>query len=143
MVVQTLGERGASWQFENPAVVNDASADIASSQRNNPAPPAIAHEMVRRPRSAGATSVGEIGKFLPQLIAVPIFCIREACPDGVNRVFGVWSKISEQPRDQSGAAARIDDPPRPNRTVFVCDRHGHGLAVDTVQLQRSHFRRTQ
>src|SRR5437588_9637734 len=95
MIVQTLGQACPGWQFKDPAVVNDTGTDIASSQRYNPAPPTVSHEMVCRPGSAGPTSLGEIGKFLSQFVAIPIFCIGEARPYRVDWVLGIWPKISE------------------------------------------------
>ena len=47
--VQAFAQARSFGKFEDTAVVNDSSTDIAAVQWNDPAPPAMSHEMVRRP----------------------------------------------------------------------------------------------
>ena len=47
--VQAFAQVRSFGKFENAVIVNDSSTDIAAAQRNDPAPPAVSHEMVRRP----------------------------------------------------------------------------------------------
>ena len=47
--VQAFAQARSFGKFEDTAVVNDSSTDIAAEQWNDPAPPAMSHEMVRRP----------------------------------------------------------------------------------------------
>src|SRR5919109_1455807 len=69
--VQTLPEARAFRQFEDAAVVNDAGADIAALQRNDPDPPAGAKKVISCPFSRGATLIRVVGKTLAPFVAVP------------------------------------------------------------------------
>src|SRR5712691_5427268 len=47
--VQAFAQARSFGKFEDAAVVNDSSTDITATQWNDPAPPAMSHEMVGRP----------------------------------------------------------------------------------------------
>ena len=47
--VQSLRDVRALRQLEDSAVVNNSGADIPAAERNDPAPPAVSHQMVGRP----------------------------------------------------------------------------------------------
>src|SRR5204862_4328818 len=89
MRAQPLGETRAFGQFENARIVNDAGADIAAFKRDDPAPPAVAHEMIGRPVAARAAGVRVIAEFFPPLVAVPIFHPGETGPDGADGMVAV------------------------------------------------------
>ena len=112
-------------QFKNARVVNDPGADIAAAERNDPAPPAVAHQVVRRPVAARAAGVRVVAKFFAPLVAVPVFHAGEARPDGVDRVLGVLAEMAQlsgeharrgrSRRPASGGYARLR-PYRSHRT---------------------------
>ena len=105
-----VGEVRAFRQLEDARIVNDAGADIAAAQRNDPAPPAMAHQVVRRPRAARATGIRVIGETLAPFVAVPVLHAREARPDSVDRMLGVLPEMAELAREQRRASARVHEP---------------------------------
>src|SRR5256885_5260458 len=82
-------------QLEDARIVNNAGAYIAAAERNDPAPPAVAHEVIGRPVPAGAARVRVVTEFFPPFITVPIFHVVEACPDGVDRMLEVRLEMAE------------------------------------------------
>ena len=47
--VQSFGDLRALGQLEDSAIVNNSGAHIAAAEWNDPAPPTVSHQMVRRP----------------------------------------------------------------------------------------------
>ena len=71
--VQSLSQSRSLSKFENPRVVNDARANIAALQRDDPDPPAPPEKMIRGPFPRGATMVRVIGKpFAPSVAAAEL-----------------------------------------------------------------------
>ena len=117
MRAQPFGEIRAFLQLEDARVVNDARADIAALQRNDPAPPAVTHEVVRRPRARRAAGIRVIRKPLAPIVAVPVFHAGEARPDRIDRMLRVLPEMPELAPEHRRASARIDDPARADRLL--------------------------
>ena len=117
MRAQTFAEIRALVQLEDARIVNQPRTDIAALERNDPAPPAVAHQVIRRPVSRRAAGVGVIRKTFAPFVAVPIFHAREARPDRVDRMLGVLPKVAELAREHRGPAAGIDDPASGNASL--------------------------
>src|SRR5688572_32899526 len=105
MRAQAFAEARTFSQLKDARIVNNARADIAAPERDDPAPPAVAHQVVGRPIPARPAGVRVIPKFLAPLVAVPVFHSREPGPDGVDGVLGVLPEVAELSGEQSGAAA--------------------------------------
>src|SRR3954447_16613068 len=140
MIVQTLCQVRARGKIENPAVINDAGADIAAAERNDPAPPAVAHEVVRRPLPTGTAGVCHHGKFFAKFTTVPFLHACETRPHCVDRMVEVRPKVSELPRNDGGATARIDDPTCANCALLALKIEPHNLFAALMQFQRCDFR---
>ena len=141
VIVQTLSQSCAGRQVENPAIVNDTSANIAAAQRNDPAPPAVTHEMIGGPLPAGAARVRHFREFFAPLITVPFFHAGETRPHRVNRMLEIWPKMAELARNHGGASARIHDPARGDSSLLALKIERDDLFAAFVQFQRRHFGR--
>src|SRR4051812_23232648 len=107
---EPFGKICAFRQFEDARIVNDPGAYITAAQRNDPAPPTEAHEVVRRPVPARPAGVRVIAEFFPPLITIPIFYASEAGPDRVDGMLQVWVKVAKLARDDRSATARVHEP---------------------------------
>src|SRR5438067_4157028 len=95
---EPLGQARAFRQFENARIINNAGTDIAALERNDPAPPAVAHEMIGRPVTTGSAGIRVIAEFFPPLVAVPIFYAGESGPDGIDGMFEVRLEMAKLAR---------------------------------------------
>src|SRR4029079_7430856 len=84
VLAQALAEIFTFRQSEDTTIVNQPRTEITAFERDDPAPPALTHEMVGRPSPACSRRGRVIRKLLPPLVAVPIFHPGETCPDGIN-----------------------------------------------------------
>ena len=139
VIVQALPEICAGRQLENPAVINESGAHIAALERNNPAPPAVTHEVIRRPRAARAARVGESRVAFAKLIRIPILHPGETRPHRVNRMIGIRAVMAELARHHGGTSTRIDHPARANRARFFALRYRQHLPLRSIQFDRGHF----
>ncbi len=122
-------------QRENSGVINQARTHIPAAERDDPAPPTVAHQVIRGPRAARAAGIGVGGKTLPPFVAVPVFHAGEPRPDRVDRMLGVRTKMAELPRQQRRPAARVDQPARRDRSLARVALHHDGLPAAAVQLE--------
>src|SRR4029450_7756678 len=102
--VQSLSQSRSLWKFEDATVVNDAGANIAALQRNDPNPPAAPEKMVRGPLASSSTRVRVIRKTFTPFVAIPLFDAAKARPHRINWVFGIRSEIPELSCDHRRAA---------------------------------------
>src|SRR5437879_13508921 len=130
--MQPLPLAPAFWQCEDAAVVNDAGTDVTALQRNDPDPPAASKKMIRRPFTRGAASVRVIGKTLSPLVAVPLFYVGEARPDGVDRVLRVRTEMSEFSGEHGRAPCGIDDPSRVDGAIAPIESGADLLAIAII-----------
>ena len=137
--VQAFAQARSFGKFEDAAVVNDSSTDIAAAQWDDPAPPAMSHEMVRRPRAGGATCPGVIGKTFAPVVTIPILHAAKSCPDRVDRVLVVLTKMAELTREHGCPSGCIDNPAAAHRALFNIDHCIHCLSVSTVQVALGHL----
>src|SRR5205085_9914124 len=138
--VQSLRDIRAFRQLEDAVVVNNSGADVAAAQWNDPAPPAMSHQMVCRPRACGPACVHVIAKFFSPIVAVPIFHAGEPRPDRVDRMLIVRPVMSELSCEQRRASARVDQPPRANCFARI---EIYRLSARAVQLYLRNFRWSQ
>src|ERR1700737_5096821 len=82
--MQSLAQARSIRKFKNTSVINDARADIAAAQRNDPDPPAATEQMIGGPFSAGAAAVGVIRKTLSPFVAVPLLDAAESGPNPID-----------------------------------------------------------
>src|SRR4051812_22743915 len=108
MAVQAIGNTRALRQFKDTAVKDDSPADIAAAQRNDPAPPAVAHEVVCSPRPRSPAGIHVVWKFLAPIVTVPIFDAGETRPNRVYRVLQIRPIKPELSWQECGAATGID-----------------------------------
>src|SRR5688572_9426672 len=104
---QAFAEARAFRQLEDSRIVNDARADIAAAEWNDPAPPAVSHQVVGRPIAAGPAGVRVLAKFFAPLVAVPVFDSGEPGPDRVDGVLGVWPEMAQLPGEHGGTSAGV------------------------------------
>src|SRR5689334_10233931 len=123
MIMQSLRNARSIREFENPTVVHNPGADITTAQRNDPAPPAMSHQMVSGPGSRGSARVHVFGKFLPPVVTVPIFHASEARPDCVDWMIEVRPVTTKFPGEERSAPAGINQPPRARRALGTIYRH--------------------
>src|SRR4051812_43818022 len=107
---EPFGKTCALRQFEDARIVNNPGAYITAAQRNDPAPPTEAHEVVSRPVPARPAGVRVIAEFFPPLIAVPIFYAGEPRPDRVDGMLQVWVKVAKLSSENGGPAAGVHEP---------------------------------
>ena len=142
MRLQPLAERGPGGWGKNTAVIHEADAVVPAFERNDPAPPAVTHEMVRRPRARGADGGGVSGMFRAQIEAVPILHAGEPRPDGVDRMLVERIEKTEFTREQRRATARVDDPLRIHRAHLAVLRDMQHIFPSAARLDASDLRRT-
>src|SRR5205814_4054467 len=109
MCVQPLAQARSFREFENALVINNAFADIAALQRNNPDPPTPTEKVIGRPLATRSTPVGVIGKTLPPFVTVPLLDATESRPDRIDRMLVVWTKMSQLPRQHCRTSGGIDN----------------------------------
>src|SRR5207248_1858226 len=139
VMVQTLSQRCAGRQVENPAIVNDTSTDIAAAQRNDPAPPAVTHEMIGGPLPAGAARVRHFREFFAPLITVPFFHAVETRPHRINWMLEIRPKMAELARNHGGASTRVHNPAHADYSLLVLKIERDDLFAAFVQFQCRHF----
>src|SRR5438105_2622937 len=90
MCVQPLAQARSFREFENAIVINNACADIAALQRNNPDPPTPTEKVIGRPLATRSTPVGVIGKTLPPFLTVPLLDATESPDSKTTNAIPVW-----------------------------------------------------
>jgi len=86
--------------------------------------------------------IGVIREAFSPVIAVPLFNAAEACPDRVDGVFGVRTKMSQFPGEHGRAPGRIDDPTAGCRAFAAIDNCANPLTVPVVQFAACYLGRT-
>ena len=132
--MQPLAQARSIRKFKNASVINNARADIAAAQRNDPDPPAATEQMIGGPFSAGAATVGVIRKTLSPFVAVPLLDAAESGPNRIDGVLGVGAKMSQLAREHGRASGGIDNPATSDAAFAKIDNGIHGLASYAVQL---------
>src|SRR5260370_21598800 len=110
MCMQPLAQARSFREFENAIVINNACADIAPLQRNNPDPPTPTEQVICRPFPARATPVGVIGKTFSPFVTIPLLDATESRPDCIDRMLVVQAQMSQLPRQHGRASCGIDNP---------------------------------
>src|SRR4029453_16499230 len=132
--MQSLSEIRSFRQFENPVVIHNAGTDVTPAQWNDPNPPAAAEQMIRSPFTASATTIGVVREAFSPVVAIPLFNVAEACPDRIDGVFGVRTKMSQFPGEHRRAPCRIDDPTAGGGAFASIQKRPNPLAVPVVQF---------
>src|ERR1700747_2141523 len=110
MCMQPLAQARSFREFENAIVINNACADIAALQRNNPDPPTPTEKVIGRPLAALSTAAGVIREKPPAVVTVPTLYATESRPDRIDRMLVVWTKMSQLPRQHGCTSGSIDNP---------------------------------
>src|SRR5438874_4308802 len=139
MIMHTLIPLTTDMEIENSAIINNSTTDNSAAQRNNPAPPAISHEMIGGPYPTGATRVGHLRKFFAPFVAIPFFHAGKTRPHGVDRMIEIRAKMPELARNHGGASARVHDPTCANRALLLLKIESDNLLAAVVQFQRRDF----
>src|SRR4029077_10907140 len=142
MCMQPLAQAWSFREFENAIVINNACADIAALQRNNPDPPTPTEKVIGRPLAARSTTVGVIGKTLPPFVTVPLLDATESRPDRIDRMLVVWTKMSQLPRQHGCTSSGIDNPTASHTALIKVYNCTYRLPVRVTQLALCHFGRT-
>src|ERR1700747_1059948 len=140
--VQSLTETRSFRELEDAIVINDAGADIAALQWNDPDPPAAPEEMVRSPFTRGDATICIIRETLPPFITVPFLNAAESRPDSVDGVLGVRAKMTKLSRKHRRRSGSSHAPTRVNRAIAEIAGRADPLAVPIAQLEACYFRRT-
>src|SRR5688572_18147855 len=135
---QVIAEVQAFGQLEDARIVNDARADIAAAERDDPAPPAVSHQVVGRPIAAGPAGIRVLAKFFAPLIAVPVFDSAEPSPDGVDGMLGVLPEVAELSGEHGGASAGVYEPAGGYRGFTFIGPVGH-MGPIRVELEARHL----
>ena len=110
MRFQPVAQARALWRAIETRIVDQSRAVISSPQGNDPTPPAVAREMVRRGGPADLARTRIARKAAQQIIAVPILHIAKARPDRAGRMLGKTAQEPQPAGQQGRPAARINDP---------------------------------
>src|SRR5205823_14343597 len=143
MTMQPQSEVWTRRQPENSFVVNDARADITAAQGNDPAPPAMTHQMISRPFPARAAGIHHLRKFFAPFIAIPLLRTGETRPYRVNRMLGVRTIMAQLACDHCRAPARVHYPARAKSARLLFKLHRDRLLTTILQIEGCHFRRPQ
>src|SRR5437868_3949546 len=134
MVMQSLGYVRALRQFEDPAVVNNARTHVTAAQWNNPAPPAMTHQMIRSPRTRRSARVHVSGIFFPPVITVPILDPGKPRPNRVDRMIEIGPVPTKLAGKKRGSATGVDQPPRGDSTFAPIYRYTECLATAVAKI---------
>src|SRR5262245_54350988 len=138
--MQSLPQSRSLRKFENATVINNAGADIAALQRNDPDPPAAPEKMICGPFAPSATMVRVFGKSFAPFVAVPFFNAAESRPDRVDGMLGVWAKMSEFSSEHGRASCSINGPTASSRALRAIDNCGHCLFLAVTQIKTCDLR---
>src|SRR5262245_306203 len=92
--------------------------------------------MVRSPFACSATIVRIIRKALPPLVAVPFLHTVEPCPNSVNRMLRIRTKMSKFPGEHGSTPCGIDEPTSVNDALH-CVCRGEFLRVRSCRGRRA------
>src|SRR5450759_580420 len=132
--MQPLAQARSIGKFKNAIIINDARADIAAAQRNDPDPPAATEQMIGRPFPAGVATVCVIWKTLSPFVTVPLLGAAESGPNRTDGVLGVCVKMSQLACQHGRAARGIDNPTASDAAFVKIDNCVDGLAIYAVQV---------
>src|ERR1700722_2742743 len=136
---QPVAKIRSGRKSKNAPVVNQSYAAIPALQRNKPAPPAISHEVIRRPLSHRPTWFRKVRSCFPNIGAIEIGDVAKTRPNRMDRM-GVQDAMEFQfPSNQSGSSRGVDHPSCGYQTRLFGKPDGNLILSFSAQLQVLHF----
>ena len=116
-------------------IPNDANGHVAALEQDPPAPPAVAHEVVRGGGTHGVGAPGPLRVLAGQFQAIPVLDPAPPTPDGRSGVLSVRPPPALLPGEQAGDAGGVHHPAGADGFLGVAPGVAQGESLFATPVQ--------